>query len=112
MDILSEIGVPTVAAASALSVAAAAYLNAKLSISTDLSAIRGDRAWGKRLAHRMSQLGDTVTIYGMLHRVVEIEGHGPAEALWFEGKSWTYSELKDRMLFSSYLDQLSTLTCT
>jgi hypothetical protein len=55
----------------------------------------------------MSQLGETVTIYGMLHRVVEIEGRGSAEALWFERKSWTYSELKDRMLFSSCLDQLS-----
>lgn len=99
MDFLSDISVPAVAAASALSVAAGAYVNAKFSISTDLASIRGDRAWGKRLAQRMAELGDTPTVYGMLRRVVEVEGHGSAEAIWFEGKSWTYSELKDRMLF-------------
>ncbi|KAL4931261.1 putative bifunctional fatty acid transporter/acyl-CoA synthetase (FAT1) [Aspergillus undulatus] len=95
MDILSEISVPAVAAASALSVAAGAYLNAKFSISTDLSNMLGDRAYGKRLAHRMAQLGDTITVYGLLQRLVEVEGHGSTEAIWFEGKSWTYSELKD-----------------
>ncbi|KAL4917241.1 hypothetical protein BDW62DRAFT_184037 [Aspergillus aurantiobrunneus] len=95
MEDLSEISVPAVAAASALAVAACAYLNAKFSISTDLGTIFGDRAFGKRLAHRMSLLGDTPTVYGMLRRVVEVEGHGSVEALWFEEKSWTYSELKD-----------------
>ncbi|KAL4807054.1 hypothetical protein BDV18DRAFT_168193 [Aspergillus unguis] len=95
MDLLSEISMPTVAAASALSVAAGAYINAKYSISTDISSILDGRAWGKRLEQRMAQLGDTPTIYGMLRRVVEVEGHGSTEAIWFEGKSWTYSELKD-----------------
>ncbi|KAL2834466.1 hypothetical protein BDW59DRAFT_137907 [Aspergillus cavernicola] len=95
MDLLSEISVPAVATASALSLAASTYLNAKYSISTDLATIFNDRAFGKRLAHRMSQLGDTTTVYGMLHRVIEVEGHGSNEALWFEGKTWTYAELKD-----------------
>ncbi|KAL4783655.1 hypothetical protein BJX76DRAFT_329459 [Aspergillus varians] len=94
-DLLFEISVPAVAAVSALSVAAGAYLNAKFSVSIDLATILGDRAWGKRLALRMSQLGDAVNVYGMLRRVVEVEGHGSTEALWFEGKSWTYSELKE-----------------
>ncbi|KAL5336203.1 hypothetical protein BJX70DRAFT_400851 [Aspergillus crustosus] len=95
MEFLSEIGVPAVAAASALSVAAGAYLNAKFSISTDVSTILNDRAWAKRLGQRMAQLGDTTTVYGILQRVVDEEGHGSKQALWFEGKTWTYSELKD-----------------
>jgi hypothetical protein len=99
MDLLSEISVPVVAAASALSVAAGAYLDAKFSISADLSAMRSDRAFGKRLAEHIAQLGETPTVYGMLQRVVEVEKHGSTEAIWFEGKSWTYSELKDRMSF-------------
>ncbi|KAL2872323.1 putative bifunctional fatty acid transporter/acyl-CoA synthetase (FAT1) [Aspergillus lucknowensis] len=103
MEIFSEISLPAVAAASALSVAAGAYLNAKFSISTDLATIFNDRAWTNRLGQRISQLGDTPTVYGMLHRVVEVEGHGAAEALWFEGKSWTYTELKD------LADRLATL---
>ncbi|KAL4797036.1 hypothetical protein BDV19DRAFT_63231 [Aspergillus venezuelensis] len=95
MELLSEISVPAVAAASALTFAAGAYLNAKYSLSTDLSTILGDRYFGKRLAQRMQQLGDTITVYGMLQRLVEVGGKGSAEAIWFEGKSWTYAELKD-----------------
>ncbi|KAE8131472.1 hypothetical protein BDV38DRAFT_275928 [Aspergillus pseudotamarii] len=81
--------------ASALSVGAAAYLNAKLSISTDISTIYNDRAFTKRLGQRIAELGDTTTIYKMLERVIEVEGHGSREALWFENKTWTYSQLKD-----------------
>lgn len=95
MDIFSEAGAPAVAVASALSVAAGAYLNAKLSISTDLSAISKDRAFGKRLGERIAQLGDTTTIYKMLEWVVEVEGQGATDALWFEQKTWSYSQLKD-----------------
>ncbi|KAL4875312.1 hypothetical protein BJY04DRAFT_202439 [Aspergillus karnatakaensis] len=95
MDILSEISVPAVAAASALSVAAGAYLNAKFSISTDLTTLRNDRAWAKRLDQRIAQLAGTTTVYGLLQRVVDVDGQGSTEALWFEGKTWTYSELKD-----------------
>ncbi|KAE8309436.1 hypothetical protein BDV41DRAFT_567384 [Aspergillus transmontanensis] len=81
--------------ASALSVGAAAYLNAKLAISTDISTIYNDRAFTARLGQRIAQLGDTTTIYKMLERVIEVDGHGSREALWFENKTWTYSQLKD-----------------
>lgn len=84
------------AVAGALSVAAGAYLNAKWSISTDLSAIYQDRSFGKRLGQRVAQLGDTATVYKVLERAVDIDGHGSAEALWFEQKTWTYSQLKER----------------
>ena len=95
MEFLSEAGAPAVAMASALSVAAGAYLNAKLSISTDLSTILDDRAFGKRLGERIGQLGESATIYKMLERVVEVEGQGDADALWFEHKTWSYIQLKE-----------------
>ncbi|KAJ5273237.1 hypothetical protein N7478_008362 [Penicillium angulare] len=95
MDILSEASMPAVAMASALSVAAGAYLNAKLSISTDLSAYFNDKAFGKRLGHHIAQLGESTTIYKMLERVVEVEKQGKVDALWFEQKTWSYAELKD-----------------
>ncbi|KAJ6013907.1 hypothetical protein N7540_008498 [Penicillium herquei] len=95
MDIFSEASLPAVAMASAMSVAAGAYLNAKLSISTDLSAHFNDKAFGKRIGERMGQLGDTVTIYKMLERAVDVEGQGAADAVWFEQKTWSYTQLKD-----------------
>lgn len=95
MDLFSEASVPAVAMASALSVAAGAYLNAKFSISTDLSAHFNDKDFGKRLGERIGQLGESATIYKMLERVVEVEGQGGADALWFEHKTWSYTQLKD-----------------
>lgn len=95
MDIFSEATAPSVAFASALTVATGAYLNAKFSIGTDLSGIKNDRAFGKRLAKRIGQLGDSTTIYKLLERVVDVEGQGAADALWFEHKTWSYSQLKD-----------------
>lgn len=96
MEFLSELSAPSVAVASAATAAAAAYLNAKLAISTDLAAIRNDRATAARLGQRVAQLGDTATIYKMLERVVEVDGYGSREALWFEQKTWTYTQLKER----------------
>jgi hypothetical protein len=80
--------VSTVVAASA-ALAAGAYLNAKWSVGIDLRNLQHDRAWGKRLGEFIEALGDTVTLYRMFERVSP-----EAEALWFEGKSWTYGEIK------------------
>lgn len=96
MDLLPDISGSSMAVASALSVAAGAYLNAKWSISTDLSAIRQDRSFSKRLGRRLAELGDTATVYKLLERVVDVDGQGSSDALWFENKTWTYNELKDR----------------
>ncbi|PLB34192.1 putative bifunctional fatty acid transporter/acyl-CoA synthetase (FAT1) [Aspergillus candidus] len=95
MEFLSEFSAPTVAMASALTAAAGAYLNAKFSISTDLTAIHHDRSWKSRLEQRIGQLGDTPTIYWMLERTIEVDGNGAAQAIWFENKTWTYAQLKD-----------------
>jgi hypothetical protein len=96
MEFFAEAGAPAVAVASAISVAAGAYLNAKLSISTDLSTIFNDRAFGNRLGERIGQLGQSPTIYKMLQRVVEVEGQGASDAIWFEQKTWSYTQLKER----------------
>jgi len=96
MDVLSELSAPTMAMASALTVAAGAYLNAKLAISTDLATISNDKAFVKRVGERIAKLDGSATIYKMLERVVEIEGQGAADALWFEQKTWSYSQLKNR----------------
>jgi hypothetical protein len=95
MDMLSEVGVPTLAMASALSVAAGAYLNAKLAISTDLRTIANEKSFAKRLTERIATFDGSTTIYKMLERAVEVEGRGGLDALWFEQKTWSYSELKD-----------------
>ncbi|TVY85285.1 Fatty acid transporter protein [Lachnellula suecica] len=73
----------------AAALAAGAYLNAKLSISPDIKQLRNDRAWGNRLQARIQSLGDSCSIYHIFDQV------DPAnEFLWFEGRTWTYGEIK------------------
>lgn len=96
MDLLSDMTGSSVAMASALALTAGAYLNAKLGVSTDIATMLSDRSSVQRLEQRIAQLGDSPTIYKMLERVVDVEGCGAIEALWFEHKTWTYSQLKDR----------------
>jgi hypothetical protein len=73
----------------AASLAAGAYLNAKLSIGTDVKTLQHEKDWGKRLGQRIQALGDTCTLYRM------VEGINPNNAaLWFEGREWSYGELK------------------
>lgn len=107
MDLFSEVSAPSLALASGLSLAAGAYLNAKLGISTDLSTIYNERSVANRLSRRIAEMGDTVTIYKLLERNVEIHGHGSTDALWFEGKTWSYIRLKDR----KYILALCQLHC-
>lgn len=95
MDIFSEVSASAVAVASALSLAAGAYLNAKLAISTDLRTIYSDKAFAKRLNKRIAEVDGSTTIYKILERAVEIEGRGATDALWFEQKTWSHSQLKD-----------------
>jgi hypothetical protein len=84
---------------SATALAAGAYLNAKFAIGTDLKQLRNDREWARRLGERVRDLGDECTFYGMFDRV-----DVGVEALWFEGRTWTYGELKKgEFLFLSSL---------
>ncbi|KAG9237165.1 putative bifunctional fatty acid transporter/acyl-CoA synthetase [Amylocarpus encephaloides] len=80
------------ALAATAALAAGAYLNAKLSIGTDLRRLRHDRTWTKRLIGRIQDLGDTCSTYGMFEKA-----NPQAEFLWFEGRTWTYAEMKDEV---------------
>lgn len=99
MDIIAQatggMGAPAAIGGAALALAAAAYTNAKFGIKADLDSLRDEAAFGKRLAQRIVELGDTCTLYGMLQRVIEIDNQGSSEALWFEDRTWTYAQLKD-----------------
>ena len=67
-----------------------AYLNAKISVGTDLQQLRNDRAWMKRAMKLIDDLGDTCTLYHLFDKV-----DSKIKALWFEGRTWTYGELKN-----------------
>ncbi|EED20673.1 bifunctional fatty acid transporter/acyl-CoA synthetase (FAT1), putative [Talaromyces stipitatus ATCC 10500] len=103
MDILAQAAgnAPAALGGAALALATAAYTNAKFGIKADVDSLRDEAAFGKRLAQRIGELGDTCTLYGMLKRVIEVNKQGSAEALWFENKTWTYDQLKD------YADRLA-----
>ncbi|KAH8594927.1 putative bifunctional fatty acid transporter/acyl-CoA synthetase [Bisporella sp. PMI_857] len=86
---------------SAAAVAAGAYVNAKLSIGTDLQQLSYDRELRSRLEQRIKSYGDTCTLYHMFDLV-----NPDNEALWFEGKTWTYGELKREVhRFSHFLSE-------
>lgn len=100
MEAVTRIASPSMAMISALTLTAAAYMDARFGISTDLSVLRQERAWTRRLGRRIAQLRDVTTLYGMLEHVVDVELKGASEALWFEHKTWTYCQLKDRKCIS------------
>ena len=82
--------VSSTALVSAAALAAGAYLNAKLGISTDLNELALAREFGEFHGKKLQSLGDTKTIYGVFEQANEND-----EALWFEGRGWSYRELKN-----------------
>lgn len=78
-----------VAAAAAGAVGVAAYLNAKFSIGMDLEQLRKDRSFTRRLNILIQKLGDRMTLYHMLELADQTN-----DALWFEGRTWTYAQAK------------------
>jgi len=83
-----DIPLASVAAAGGI-LAGAAYLNARYGISRDLTQLSHDRKWFRRFEARVKELGDYTTLYHMMELC-----NPQDEALWFEGRSWSYSELK------------------
>lgn len=80
----------SIAIASAASLAGAAYINARFGIGADIQQIRNERAWKKRLDARIAALGPKCTLFGIFETVDPV-----LEALWFEGRSWTYGMLRE-----------------
>lgn len=81
--------VPALAASVATAALGATILDSQLSISKDMRQLMEDRAFGKRLNSRIQSLGDEVTLYRMVEQADQT-----ADALWFEGITWTYGALK------------------
>jgi len=75
----------------AATLAGTAYLNARYSLSVDLEQLYQDKLFGRLLGEKFASLGDTCTVYNMLCQVEE----GGKECLWFEGRRWTYAEVRN-----------------
>jgi hypothetical protein len=86
---MDQIAVKSLAAATAAAVAGAAYLDGKYALRRDVKHILGERGFKKRMDERMGLLGDRAT----MHHLMELANQN-ATGLWFEGRSWTYAEMK------------------
>ena len=78
----------TVAGAGLAAVTAAWYANDKYAITHDIKTLLDNRNFSKRIDERIRQLGDNFTIYAIVQLADQ-----DAEALWFEGRTWTYRQL-------------------
>lgn len=65
------------------------YIDSQVAITKDIRQLMEDRAFGKRLQSRIGSLGSEVTLYHMLEQADQL-----ADALWFEGLTWSYVDLK------------------
>lgn len=78
--------------AGAALVAGGSYINARYGFETDIREIKRERNGVKRLFENFSQLGESCTIYNVFSRA-----DPTSDALWFEGQTWTYGQLKQGM---------------
>ena|SRR5690349_17348465 len=75
--------------AGAALLAAGSYVNAKYGIGADIREIGYEKQFTRRLLETYEKLGDSCTLYHVFSKV------DPAsDALWFEGQTWTYGQLK------------------
>jgi hypothetical protein len=88
-DFQISMTVASAAAILAASAAGLAYVDGLYSISRDVSEFLADRRFGKRLNERLRRLGTHVTMYHLWELA-----DPSAEALWFEGRAWTFAEAK------------------
>jgi hypothetical protein len=85
---MDKLGIAALFSAGAALVAGASYVDAHLGVSRDVGQILADRRFTKRIDERIHRVGEFASIYGHL-----LVADPAAEGLWFEGKSWTYSEI-------------------
>ena len=84
MELTSRFALPVAAA-----VVGGMYLDAKHHIVKDITAWRARRQFNNNIAECARLMGDYCTLY---HAIDYVDPK--AEALWFEGRSWTYADLK------------------
>lgn len=76
--------------------AAASYLNAKFAIGSDLRDIRHGRDFARRKQRRVACAKRTHSLYEILEQSGAKDGD---DAVWFEGKTKSYGQLKQGKLY-------------
>jgi hypothetical protein len=86
---MAQLSLRSLAAGTAAVAAGAAYLDAKFHLRRDVKHLLSERQFKQRMGERIKLLGDQVTMY----HIMELADQR-ASGLWFEGRSWTYTEMK------------------
>lgn len=87
-----------IVASSAL-VAGATYIDAHLAISRDVQEIIREKRYGKAIGNRFKTLSNNASAYGHL-----LLTDPEASALWFEGRTWTWGQVKQGLLLTQTLE--------
>jgi hypothetical protein len=86
---MERLSTKAVAAAAAAFVAGAAYMDGHYNFSRDIKQLRSDKRYGQRLQAKCEELGSNASLYHHLEMTDQ-----EADGLWFEGRSWTYGQIK------------------
>ncbi|EEY20304.1 long-chain fatty acid transport protein [Verticillium alfalfae VaMs.102] len=76
------------ASAAAATVVGALYANSRYGVSYDINQLLAEKSFRKRFQKRVDTLGNDVSVFHMFELADQ-----RAEALWFEGRTWTYGEV-------------------
>jgi hypothetical protein len=95
---MDQISAKALAAAGAALFAGATYVDGHYAISRDIKHLLSDRRFGQRIQERCQQLGQHASLYHHMELA-----DPKASALWFEGREWTYAEMKKGDCVSSIL---------
>lgn len=84
--------------AAAAAAATGMYLDARLSISSDIAQIRGGKRLQKYIEELYQEHGeDDWSFYHILHSTYAENHHTDKEAFVFEGRSWTYRQFREEI---------------
>jgi len=79
-----------IAVSAALTASLGYILNNKTGFSTDISAVRSERIAASIFEAHVARLGTNASLYHLLELA-----DPRADALWFEGKTWSYAALRN-----------------
>ncbi|RFU26976.1 hypothetical protein B7463_g9372, partial [Scytalidium lignicola] len=85
--------------AAAATAAVAAYADAKFGFSLDRKYRKADKTFGKLLGQHIEKLGDHTSLYHLLELADQ-----NADALWFEGNTWTYKQMLEGAVLRHCVD--------
>jgi len=105
---MEQLSTKALTAATVAFLAGATYIDGHYAITRDIKHLLSDRRYGQRIQARCQQLANHATLYHWLELA-----DPKAEALWFEGRSWTYAEMKQSgfsILFTSDAQNTDTIS--